>query len=91
MIAWSLSGHNPVFLIALSRNHCFALKCNMLILTCYYIISHPSSTINHSIPVNAAFPVEVSNIGYTQAAREQSREGWRFAEQIRPDLDCGKT
>ena len=35
--------------------------------------------------------VEVSNIGYTQAAREQSREGWRFAKQIRPDLDCGKT
>lgn len=35
--------------------------------------------------------VEVSNIGYTWKAGEQSREGWRFAKQIRPDLDCGKT
>lgn len=31
--------------------------------------------------------VRVSNIGYTQSAARKSREGWRFAKQIRPDLD----
>ena len=31
--------------------------------------------------------VGVSNIGYTSAAEKKSREGWRFAKQIRPDLD----
>ena len=29
----------------------------------------------------------MSNIGYTQSPEEKSREGWRFAKQIRPDLD----
>lgn len=33
------------------------------------------------------YGVRVSNIGYTQSAARKSREGWRFAKQIRPDLD----
>ena len=31
--------------------------------------------------------VGASNIGYTSAPERKSREGWRFARQIRPDLD----
>ena len=31
--------------------------------------------------------VGVSNIGYTSTPERKSREGWRFAKQIRPDLD----
>ena len=49
------------------------------------------SSVNSMMVLVDILCVEVSNIGYTQAAREQSREGWRFAKQIRPDLDCGKT
>ena len=36
---------------------------------------------------NSQETVRVSNIGYTQSAARKSREGWRFAKQIRPDLD----
>ena len=31
--------------------------------------------------------VGASNIGYTSTPERKSREGWRFAKQIRPDLD----
>ena len=33
------------------------------------------------------YGVGVSNIGYTSTPERKSREGWRFAKQIRPDLD----
>ena len=33
------------------------------------------------------YAVGVSNIGYTSTPERKSREGWRFAKQIRPDLD----
>lgn len=33
------------------------------------------------------FAVGASNIGYTSTPERKSREGWRFAKQIRPDLD----
>ena len=33
------------------------------------------------------YRVGVSNIGYTSTPERKSREGWRFAKQIRPDLD----
>ena len=32
----------------------------------------------------------MSSIGYTQRREKHSKEGWRFAKQIRPDLDSGK-
>ena len=32
--------------------------------------------------------VQVSMIGNKKSEPRQSREGWRFAKQIRPNLDC---
>ena len=43
-----------------------------------------SNTLFKQIPI---LFVEESNIGYTLLV---SREGWRFAEQILPDLDIGE-
>ena len=51
------------------------------------MIHYPEKDVK-GIPVRESLrPVRVSNIGYTQSAARKSREGWRFAKQIRPDLD----
>lgn len=52
---------------------------------CPFTVQHILYLCN--FPAQITLLVRVSNIGYTQSAARKSREGWRFAKQIRPDLD----
>lgn len=50
-----------------------------------------SDKTQEKLSKNHARLVGVSSIGYTKLIGDLSREVWRFAKQIQPDLDCGKT
>ncbi|MBQ7785583.1 MAG: hypothetical protein IJ381_05490, partial [Clostridia bacterium] len=48
--------------------------------------------VNRTDCMYVLLTVGESSIGYTLVKKENSQwEGWRFAKQIQPDLDCGKT
>ena len=51
------------------------------------MIHYPGKDVKEPREGISKASVRVSNIGYTQSAARKSREGWRFAKQIRPDLD----
>ncbi len=62
-------------------------KVRMIPLDELHPFAHHPFKVKDDEAMQDTVDVGVSNIGYTSTPERKSREGWRFAKQIRPDLD----
>ena len=93
------NGNNPLYIVAtikeervIPQSEYSRIQPNGYVHSSTITISDLISSVNSNETNILANIVEVSNIGNTFDRREPvlSREGWRFAKQIRPDLDRKK-